>query len=145
MSERSAKQATSLRLRSDLLGALKRRAQETGIPASALYERFLEEGLRHDVHPLIVFREGAGGRRPTLVGTRLDVGHVIDTIAATDANGSAAIEEVAEYLGLPAGHVRACVSYYADYKDDVDAWRERMHLIAEREREAWTREQAVLA
>jgi hypothetical protein len=37
------------------------------------------------------------------------------------------------------------VRYYADFRDEVDAWRERMRTIAEREEEAWRREQAVLA
>jgi hypothetical protein len=37
------------------------------------------------------------------------------------------------------------VRYYADYRDEVDAWRERSAETAERERAAWQREQAVLA
>jgi hypothetical protein len=37
------------------------------------------------------------------------------------------------------------VRYYADFQDEVDEWRERMRQIADREEEAWRREQAVLA
>jgi len=54
-------------------------------------------------------------------------------------------EKPADYLGIPEAHVRACVRYYAAFQDEVDAWRERMVAEAEREREAWQREQAVLA
>jgi len=31
---------------------------------TALAERYIEEGIRQDEHPLIYFREGAAGRRP---------------------------------------------------------------------------------
>jgi uncharacterized protein (DUF433 family) len=119
--------------------------REAGLPASAQYERFIDEGLRHDEHPLIVFRDGAGGRRPALAGTRLDVVQVMDTVLAAGARGDDAVREAADYLGIPEAHVRACVRYYAALQDEVDAWRERMVAEAEREREAWQREQAVLA
>jgi uncharacterized protein (DUF433 family) len=140
-----AKLATSIRLRPDLKEALERRAREAGLPAAALYERFIDEGLRRDDHPLIVFRDGAGGRRPTLAGTRLDVGQVIDSLLAAEGKGDTALQETAEYLSIPEGHVRACLSYYAAYKDEVDNWRSIVAEAAEREREAWHREQALLA
>jgi len=41
--------------------------------------------------------------------------------------------------------VRACVRYYAAHQDEVDGWAVRMRELAEREEEAWRREQAVLA
>lgn len=94
-----------------------------------------------DEHPLIAFREGAGGRRPALAGTRLDVWQVVETVRASRNS----IADAAEYLGIPEAHVRAATAYYAQYQDEVDQWRERMHAIAEREEEAWRREQAVLA
>ena len=140
-----SKQATSIRIRPDLKEALERRAREAGLPAAALYERYLDEGLRRADHPLIVFRDGAGGRRAALAGTRLDVGQVIDSLLAAKGKGDAALQETAEYLSIPEGHVRASLSYYAQYKDEVDTWRSMVAEMAEREREAWRREQAVLA
>ena len=60
--------------------------------------------------------------------------------------GSAnSVDATAEYLDVPEQYVRAAVRYYADFRDEVDEWRERMRAIAEREEEAWRREQAVLA
>lgn len=141
-----AKQATSIRIRPDLKDELERRAHEEGISAAALYERFIDEGLRHDAHPLIAFRDGAGGRRATLVGSRLTVAQVIATLKATEGSSDAArIRDTAEYLSIPASHVQASIRYYAFYKDEIDAWNERTAETADREREAWLREQAIFA
>ena len=131
----------SFRFPEALLASLQSHARERGESANALAERYLEEGLRRDDHPLIVFREGAAGRRAVLVGTRLDVAQVIDTFRESDNS----VDTTAEYLGIPEQHVRAAVRYYADFRDEVDEWRERTHAIAEREEEAWRREQAILA
>ena len=131
----------SFRFRDSLLAALQARARERGESATALAERYLDEGLRREDHPLISFREGAAGRRPALVGTRLDVDQVIDTLRESKNS----VEAAAEYLAVPETYVRAAVRYYADYPDEVDAWRERRRAIADREEEAWRREQAILA
>jgi uncharacterized protein (DUF433 family) len=131
----------SFRLTESLLAALEERARERGESTTAVAERYLEEGLRREAHPLIVFREGAAGRRAALAGTRVDVAQVVESLIESDKS----IAGTAEYLGVPEAHVRAAVRYYADYTDEVDAWRDRVRAIAEREEEAWRREQAVLA
>jgi uncharacterized protein (DUF433 family) len=141
-----ARQGTSIRIRPDLKGELERRARQAGMPAAALYERFIDEGLRREDHPLIVFRDGAGGRRATLAGSRLTVAQVIDTLIATEGPSEGdRIRDTAEYLAIPAGHVQASIRYYAAYKDEVDAWRQEVAEAAERERDAWQREQALFA
>jgi hypothetical protein len=140
------KQGTSFRIRPDLKTELERRAREAGVPAAALYERFLDEGLRQEDHPLVAFRDGAGGRRATLAGTRVTIAQVVDTLLATDGAGDVErIRATAEYLAIPVPYVQASVRYYAMFKDEVDAWRQRSTEAAEREHEAWQREQAVLA
>ena len=131
----------SFRFTSALIDALADRARMRGETQTALAERYLEEGLRREDHPLIVFRDGAAGRRPALVGTRLDVAHVIDTLRASDNS----VGETAAYLEIPEAYVHACVSYYAAYEEEVEAWRSRVDEIAAREEETWKREQAVLA
>jgi uncharacterized protein (DUF433 family) len=131
----------SFRFPERLLASLQGRARERGESANALAERYLEEGLRRDDHPLIVFREGAAGRRAALVGTRLDVAQVIDTLSESDNS----VEAAAEYFDIPEQHLRAAVRYYAEFRDEVDEWRERTRAIAEREEDAWRREQAILA
>ena len=131
----------SFRFPNTLLASLQRRAQERGESANALAERYVEEGLRRDEHPLIVFREGAAGRRAALAGTRLDVSQVIDTLRESDNS----VDATAEYLGIPEQHVRAAVRYYAEFRGEIDEWRERVREVGEREEEAWRREQAILA
>lgn len=131
----------SFRFPDTLLASLEGRARERGESANALAERYLEEGLRRDDHPLIAFREGAAGRRAALTGTRLDVAQVIDTLREAENS----VDAAAEYLGIPEQHVRAAVRYYAEFRAEVDEWRERTRTIAEREEEAWRREQAILA
>ena len=100
-----------------------------------------EEGLRMDEHPGIVFRSGAAGRRPAVSGTRIDVWQVIETVKNSDNS----IEEAAAYLSLPAWKVQACVRYYAAHKEEIDAWAKRAYETADREEEAWRREQEALA
>jgi hypothetical protein len=66
---------------------------------------------------------------------------VIDTLRESDN----AVEGTGEYLDISPQLVRAAVRYYAEFPEEVDEWREKTRAIAEREEEAWRREQAVLA
>ena len=138
---REGKKLRSFRFEPRLLADLQRQAEEAGESVTTLAERYLDEGLRHDAHPLIVFRSGARGRRAALAGTRLDVAQVIETVKASENSSAAA----AEYLAIPEPWVMACVRYYADFTDEVDTWIERLHTVAEREEDAWRRMQAALA
>jgi uncharacterized protein (DUF433 family) len=135
------KTAKSFRFTSTVLESLQRHAAESGETLTALAERYVDEGLRRDAHPLIAFRDGVSGRRPALVGTRLDVAQVIETLRQSENS----IPETAEYFSIPEPWVRAAVRYYVDYQTEVDSWIERTHAIAEREEDSWRREQAVLA
>lgn len=113
------------------LRRLRHRAQETGVTQTALAERYLEEGLRRDVHPLIYFRDAPGGRRAALIGTRLDVWRVVETVRAAGKSAT----DAADYLGLTPTKVEACLRYYAEYPDEVDEWASRAAAFSEREQE----------
>lgn len=141
MAAGSGKQSVAFRFDPITVRRLKERAEETRSAQTALAERYIEEGLRRDEHPLISFRDGELGRRPALVGTRLSVADVIETIRQNDNS----VEEAADYLEMPVAHVEACLRYYADYKDEVDAWIEQGHAIARQEQERWQRRQQALA
>lgn len=132
MRETSMRQR-SLRLPAASLDTLDRLAAERGQSANALAARLIEEGLRTERHPLVAFREEAAGRRPALLGTRLDVWRVVDVVRE---NGGS-VTDAAEYLAQPEIKIRAALRYYADYPAEVDAWAQRMRAIAEREEQAF--------
>jgi len=131
----------SLRVQRSLLNELDRLAREQQQTRTALVERLLDEGLRMEKHPLIWFREGGAGRRPALVGTRLDVWQVIETIRQNDNSPA----EAAAYLDTPLSHIEACVAYYAEYRDEIDAWTALEREFADRAFEAWQRSQQLFA
>lgn len=135
------KSTRSFRLDATTIARLDERARVRGETRTSVAERYLNEGLRMDEHPLIVFRDGAAGRRAVLAGTRLDVWQIVDTLEQSDNS----VADAAAYLGVSEAQARAAVRYYAAYKDEIDEWRERMRAITEREEEVWRREQALLA
>jgi uncharacterized protein (DUF433 family) len=137
----AAKQPLAFRVLPRTLEHLKRRAREAGQPQTALAERYIEEGLRMDEHPLIYFRDGVAGRRPALLGTRLDVADVIETLRQNDNS----VERTAAYLELPVDRIEAALRYYADYSAEIDDWIERARAIAEREEARWRRRGEALA
>ncbi len=134
------KKSVSFRFDPITVKRLKEHAAEAGAGQTALAERYIEEGIRRDEHPLIYFRDGAAGRRPALLGSRLDVADAITTIRQNDGS----VEAAASYLEVPVEQVEAVARYYADYRDEVDALIERARLATERERERSRRQQEAL-
>lgn len=127
------------RVTSDLLDAAAALSPES---RNALADRLLGEALRTDRHPRVRFRAGAAGRRePFLVGTRLAVRQVIATLADHGNDVGA----TAEYFAVGPDVVRAAVSFYADFADEVDADRRWAAQVEASERARWEREQAALA
>lgn len=122
----------TLRLTEGTKQRLAERAGRAGVAERTLAQRYVEEGLRHDAHPLIQFLDGSSGRRASLVGRGLDIWEVIATVQ--DHNG--AITEAAEYLQIPAGLVEAAVAYYGEYRDEIDEQIERNEAEYERGRAA---------
>jgi uncharacterized protein (DUF433 family) len=106
-----------------------------------LAQRYVEEGLRMDEHPLVHFADGPAGRRARLLGTGLDVWEVIATVRDNDND----VQEAAEYLRIPLGLVQAAVSYYGAYTDEIDAWTQANEREAAEAHSAWQAGQAALA
>jgi uncharacterized protein (DUF433 family) len=110
----------SLRLGDGTLERLSTCAARSHLAPRTLAQRYIEEGLRHDAHPAIHFIDGLAGRRPTLLGTGLDVWEVI---AVVRENGGS-VSEAAAYLEAPVNLVQSAVNYYAAYRDEIDDWIE---------------------
>ncbi len=110
----------SIRLPEKTVGRLADRADRSHMPSRTLAQRYVEEGLRMDEHPLIRFADGPSGRRARLVGGP-DVWEVI--AVARDNNGDLAEDRGVSraFLGL----VQTAASYYATYPQEVDERIER--------------------
>lgn len=141
MSKRQTRVPVAFRLGRTTVDGLKRRARSSGVAQTALAERYIDEGLRMDEHPRIHFREGELGRRPALLGMRLDVAGVVETIRQNDGS----IDATAGYLEVPVEQIDACARYYADYRDEVDALIARAADAAQRELELAQRAREALA
>lgn len=126
-------QPLSLRLPEATLDRLRARARSRSVAPRTLAQRYVEEGLRTDEHPLIRFADGPAGRRPRLQGKGLDVWEAISAVRDNDGNERAA----AEYLGVPLGLVQAAVAYYGAYQDEIDEWIELNARESEAAHEAW--------
>jgi hypothetical protein len=106
----------TLRLAPGTKERLNERAHRAHLPERTLAQRYVEEGLRHDMHPLIHFLDGPSGRRASLIGRGLDVWEVIATVRDNDGS----IPLAAQYLQVPAGLVEAAAAYYGEYRDEID-------------------------
>ena len=133
----------SSRMPDDTREQLEATAEAHGETRSALMQRYIEEGLRMDRHPGIVFRPGPAGRRPGLAGGP-DVWEVVRVVRNVEARGDRAIAEAASWLGLSAAQVRIAVEYYADYPAEIDAWLARADAQAAKAEELFLRRQEML-
>jgi uncharacterized protein (DUF433 family) len=125
----------SLRLPAATRARITDRAKRLHMPPRTLTQRYVEEGLRMDEHPLVHFADGPAGRRPRLAGTGLDVWEAIATLRDNDGDERAA----AAYLGISVGLVQAALAYYGAFRDEIDEW------ISVNEREADAAHRAFLA
>jgi uncharacterized protein (DUF433 family) len=130
----------SIRLSDSAVERLGVRARRVQMPPRTLAQRYVEEGLRMDEHPLVRFADGPAGRRARLAGTGSDVWEVIAAVRDNDSD----VAETADYLQLPLGLVQAAVTYYGAYRDEIDEWIERNAREAAEAHAAWLAGQAAL-
>lgn len=89
----------SIRFADDLAARLRRRRARSGEPTSGLVARLVDEGMRMEDHPGIVFRDGPAGRRAGLAGGP-DVWKVIAALSDFAVSGpSKAAAKTAKWLG----------------------------------------------
>jgi hypothetical protein len=122
----------SARLDASVVDRLERRGARSGLNKSRLAERYIDEGVRMDDHPGIVFRDGPTGRRAGLAAGP-DVWEVISALRSTGLGGDEGIQPTAEWAGLTVRQVRDAVGYYSEYPAEID---ERIRLNEEQAGEA---------
>ena len=134
----------SVRVGQDVFERLEAQSRRSGQSRSAIAKQLLDEGLRMEQHPGIVFRLGPGGRRAGLPGGP-DVWEVVRTLPGEDVvDDDRRLEGVGERTGLTADQVDAALRYYAEYTDEVGDWMRRVEEEAERAEARWRGELAVL-
>jgi uncharacterized protein (DUF433 family) len=131
----------TLRFQSGVSERLTAQARRIGLAPRTLAQRFVDEGLRREDHPLIRFADGPSGRRAALVGSGLDVWEVIATVRDNDNDP----EGAAAYLEIAPGLVQAAVAYYGEYREEIDAEIALNEAESERGYAAWVAGQQALA
>jgi hypothetical protein len=134
----------SARWSAEVIARLELRSARDGINKSRLAERYVDEGIRMDEHPGIVFRDGPTGRRAALPAGP-DVWELMMTLKGAPKRGDEAILATAELLDLTEAEVRIGVRYYAAYPKEVEERIARNVEGADEAEAAWRREQAALA
>jgi len=126
----------SIRFDPDLLARLRRRAAVAGASTSALAQRLIDEGLRMADHPGVMFKNGPSGRRAALAYGP-DVWEVVKFLREVDERGPAALDAAAEVFAVDVSRISTAVSYYADFRDDIDAEISDAEEASARAEEAW--------
>lgn len=122
------------------LEAQSRRERES---VSELARRLIDEGLRMQAHPGIVFRDTASGRQAALAdGPKVWV--VARVLRELTDPFETAIAKTAELTGLTPHQVMAAAQYYAAYRQEIDEWLREQDEEAERAYATWKRELELL-
>ena len=111
---------------------LKQGAARRAESISAAGERLIDEGLRMEAHPGIVFRDGPSGRRAGLAAGP-DVWEVVGLLRNLSGRVEERAAAAAAQLGLTEAQVRTTSRYYAEFADETDAEIAHNDEIADRE------------
>lgn len=119
-----------------------------GSSSSSVANMFIDESLRSDEHPGIVFRPGPTGRRAALSGGP-DIWEVIAALnairdEAPDLDGDLLARELATVTGLSVSRVAVALRYYAAYPEEIDERIAGNRDVAEREEQLWAAQQTLL-
>ncbi|HSH46955.1 MAG TPA: DUF433 domain-containing protein [Longimicrobiales bacterium] len=114
--------ARGIRLPADLQEEIEREMVRRDMGWSALVVELLTETVRMRRAPGVVFVDGATGRRPVVAGSGLEVWEVVATWKEVGRNYD---RLRAAYDWLTEPQLRAAISYYELYGDEVDARLER--------------------
>ncbi|MDQ1743692.1 MAG: hypothetical protein QOE23_2031 [Pseudonocardiales bacterium] len=124
-------------------------ASHPGWSGSSAANRFIDEALRMEDHPGVLFRDGPTGRRAVLIGGP-DVREVIRTVrSARGAEPELDAEEIVALVstntGVPRRLVEIAIRYWAAYPDEIDSWIADTDSFEEHQLQAWQRRQELLA
>jgi len=124
-------------------------ASHPGWSGSSAANRFVDEALRMEDHPGVIFRDGPTGRRAVLIGGP-DVREVIRAVksaraAEADLDSDEIVALVSTNTGVPGRLADTAIRYWAAYPDEIDSWIEEVESFEEQALLAWERRQDLLA
>jgi hypothetical protein len=134
----------SIRMSSRTLARLDLGARRRGEPKSRTAERLIDEGLRMEDHPGIVFRDGPTGRRAGLAAGP-DVWEVVKVLKEFGGDSDEAIASTAECGNLSHAQVNLALRYYGDFPEEIDDRIALNDEETERQYAAWQRTQEAFA
>ncbi len=110
----------SARFSSEVVDKLGAQSGRLGQSRARIAERLIDEGLRLEEFPGVVFRSGPTGRRAGLAGGP-DVWEIVrDLRLAAKEDGNDPIAAVSHITGLDRTAVELAASYYAAYPEEID-------------------------
>lgn len=133
----------SIRIESETLRSLRQRSQQSGEPIVRLAQRYIDEGMRLDRHPGIVFRDGPAGRRAVVIGGP-DVWEVVAAARSAPETGDELVDALAGRIGVPPERILVATRYYAEYPEEIDHFIAKVEEEAERLELALEREHSLL-
>jgi hypothetical protein len=116
---------------------------------SSAANRLVDEALRTNEHPGIVFRPGPSGRRAALAGGP-DVWEIVRAVKSAhagepDLTGADVLALVSANTGVPSRLLSTAVRYWASYPEEVDAEIDAADAGEDAAERAWRRERDLLA
>lgn len=110
----------SARFSTEVVDKLEAHSDRVGESKARVAERLIDEGLRTEQFPGIIFRSGPAGRRAGIAAGP-DVWEVVRDLKRAAAEGAKdPIEAVTIVTGLDRSKVDLAAAYYAAFPDDVD-------------------------
>lgn len=134
----------SIRFDRALLDRLRRMAAGQHTTPSGFAQQLVDEGLRLQEFPGIVFRDGPSGRRAGLAAGP-DVWEIVAALRGSALRGEASVDAVAADMSLTAGRVRVALAYYGAYPQEINAEIADNTRAAEAALRSWESQQRLLS
>lgn len=123
-------------------------ASHPGWSGSSAANRFVDEALRMEDHPGVIFRYGPTGRRAVLIGGP-DVREVIRAVRSArtsepDLDADEIVALVSANTGVPGRLIDTAIRYWGTYPDEIDSWIAEVESFEEQALQAWERRRDLL-
>ena len=92
----------------------------------------------------MIFKDGPSGRRAALAYGP-DIWEIVKFLREVDERGPAALDAAAEVFAVDASRISTAVSYYGDFRDEIDAEISEAYEASARAKEAWRVQRQLLA